>query len=272
MITEHLTTENTQASAIERNAESLRQAQVARKAIAPLTTSPGTLTMAEAYEIQMVNVRARLRAGAHVIGKKVGLTSQAMQQFLGVCEPDFGHLFDDMLFDQEAALPISAFIQPKIEAEIAFVMGETLTGPGVTAAEVLRTAAAVVPSFEIVDSRIADWKIKIEDTIADNGSSGALVLGSRLMPIDAVDLKYVGMVLERNGQILATAAGAAVLGHPAFAVAWLANKLGSMDISLRKGEIVLAGSFTKAFEVAPGDVFTATFGGLGSVKAVFSKD
>jgi 2-keto-4-pentenoate hydratase len=256
---------------IERYAEALRQAHGSGKAIAPLTAGSTALTMADAYQIQMVNVRARLTAGAHVIGKKVGLTSKAMQQFLGVCEPDFGHLFDDMLFDQEVPLPIGAFLQPKIEAEIAFIMGETLTGPGVTAADVLRTAAAVVPSFEIVDSRIADWKIKIEDTIADNGSSGSLVLGSRLMPVDAVDLKYVGMVLERNGQILETAAGAAVLGHPALAVAWLANKLGSMGISLCKGEIVLAGSLTKAFEVMPGDVFTATFGGLGSVKAVISK-
>jgi 2-keto-4-pentenoate hydratase len=260
-----------QETMIEQCAEALRQAQATGKAIAPLTAGPTAPTLADAYEIQMVNVRKRLATGAHVVGKKVGLTSKAMQQFLGVSEPDFGHLFDDMLFDQEVALPISSFLQPKIEAEIAFIMGETLTGPGVTAADVLRTAAAVVPSFEVVDSRIADWKIKIEDTIADNGSSGALVLGSKLMPVDAVDLKYVGMVLEKNGHILETAAGAAVLGHPALAVAWLANKLGSMGISLGKGEIVLAGSLTKAFEVAPGDVFNATFGGLGSVKAVFSK-
>jgi 2-keto-4-pentenoate hydratase len=256
---------------IKQCAEALRQAQMTGKAIAPLTSGPTAPTMLDAYEIQMVNVRFRLAAGVRVIGKKVGLTSKAMQQFLGVSEPDYGHLFDDMLFDQEAALPIGAFLQPKIEAEIAFIMGETLTGPGVTAADVLRTAAAVVPSFEIVDSRIANWKIKIEDTIADNGSSGALVLGSKLIPVDAVDLKYVGMVLEKNGQIVETAAGAAVLGHPALAVAWLANKLGSMEISLGKGEIVLAGALTKALEVAPGDVFTATFGGLGSVKAVFSK-
>ena len=257
---------------IQQCADALRQAEAARKAIAPLTTVYAGLTQSDAYQIQMVNVQARLAAGAHIVGKKVGLTSRAMQQFLGVSEPDFGHLFDDMLFDQEQVLPRTSFLQPKVEAELAFIMGETLTGPGVTAADVLRTAAAVVPAFEIIASRIADWKIKIEDTIADNGSSAALVLGSRLMPVDAVDLKYVGMVLEKNGQILDTAAGAAVLGHPALAVAWLANKLGSMGIGLGKGEIVLAGSLTKAFEVAPGDIFTATFGGLGSVKAVFSND
>lgn len=253
-------------------AEALRRAEADRKAIAPLSVAHPDMTMADAYRIQMVNVEARKAAGGHVVGKKVGLTSKAMQQFLGVSEPDFGHLFDDMLRDQEEVLPVGTFLQPKVEAELAFIMGETLTGPGVTAADVLRTAAAVVPAFEIIASRIVDWKITIEDTIADNGSSAALVLGSRLMPVAAVDLKYVGLVLERNGRILDTAAGAAVLGHPALAVAWLANKLGDMGISLEKGEIVLAGSLTKAFEVTPGDVFTATFGGLGSVKVVFSKE
>lgn len=261
-----------QQSIVRDCAEALRKAEAERQAIPPLKTAHPDMTMADAYRIQIANVEARVKGGARIIGKKVGLTSKAMQQFLGVSEPDFGHLFADMLFDQEDVLPKSAFLQPKIEAELAFIMGETLTGPGITTADVLRTAAAVVPSFEIIASRIADWKIKIEDTIADNGSSAALVLGSKLTPVDALDLKYVGMVLERNGQILDTAAGAAVLGHPAQAVAWLANKLGGMGISLGRGEIVLAGSLTKAFEVAPGDVFTATFGGLGSVKAVFARD
>lgn len=253
-------------------AEALRKAEAGRVALPlPLTQSHPGLGVEEAYSIQLLNVAERKARGARVIGKKVGLTSKAMQQFLGVSEPDFGHLFDDMLYDQEDLLAPGAFLQPKIEAELAFIMGETLQGPGITVADVLRSTAAVVPAFEIIASRIADWKIKIADTIADNGSSAALVLGSKLMPVDAVDLKYVGLVLEKNGRILDTAAGAAVLGHPALAVAWLANKLGTMGIGLERGEIVLAGSLTKAFEVAPGDVFTATFGGLGAVKAVFSE-
>jgi 2-keto-4-pentenoate hydratase len=260
------------AENIGRLAEALRVAEAERRAIAPLKATHPDMTMADAYEIQLVNVRDRLEKGARIIGKKVGLTSRAMQAFLGVDEPDFGHLFDDMLLSEESVLPRGAFLQPKVEAEIAFVMGRTLKGPGVTVADVLRTAAAVVPSFEIIASRIADWKITIEDTIADNGSSAGLVIGSRLVPVSAVDLKYVGLVLEKNGRIIDTAAGAAVLGHPAAAVAWLANRLGAMGIALEEGEIVLAGSLTKAYEVAPGDVFTATFGGLGSVKAVFSND
>lgn len=255
---------------IQRCAAALREAEETVKPIAPLKAAYPQLTQEAAYQIQLANVQLRTAAGARIIGKKVGLTSRAMQQFLGVSEPDFGHLLDDMLFDQDTPVQVGRLLQPKVESEIAFVMGETLTGPGVTIADVLRTTAAVVPAFEIIASRISEWKIKIEDTIADNGSSAGLVLGSHLVPPGQTDLRYVGLVVEKNGQILDTAAGAAVLGHPAQAVAWLANKLGRMNVSLRKGEIVLAGSLTKAFEVAAGDVFTATFGGLGSVKAVFS--
>lgn len=261
-----------QQAVIQKCAETLRRAEIEHKAIPPLKERYAELSMEDAYRVQLANVEARTTAGERIIGKKVGLTSKAMQHFLGVDEPDFGHLFDSMLFDQETPLPLSRFLQPKVEAEIAFIMGETVIGPGITAADILRASAAVVPAFEVVASRIADWKIKIEDTIADNGSSAALVLGSRLCPTDAVDLKYVGMVLEKNGAIIDTAASAAVLGHPAQAVAWLANRLGRMGICLAKGEIVLSGALTKAYEVAPGDVFTATFGGLGRVKAVFSKE
>lgn len=255
---------------IEQLAQELSRAEASRTPIAPLTARHPDLTVEDAYRVQMVNVERRLAAGARIVGKKVGLTSRAMQQFLGVGEPDFGHIFDDMVFPEDAPLPLDAFLQPKIEAELAFVLGEDLAGPGVTQTDVLRVCAGVVPSFEIIASRIADWKFKIQDTVADNGSSAGLVLGSRLFPVGAVDLKYVGLVFERNGAIMETAAAAAVMGHPALAVAWLANKLGSMGSGLRRGEIVLAGSLTKALEIRPGDVFTATFGGLGAVKAVFS--
>ncbi|NLH80933.1 MAG: 2-keto-4-pentenoate hydratase [Phyllobacteriaceae bacterium] len=261
-----------QADDVRRLAETLRTAETDRRAIAPLKASHPAMTLEDAYAIQLANVRHRIDRGGRIVGKKVGLTSKAMQSFLGVAEPDFGHLFDDMLFDEESVLPLGRFLQPKVEAEIAFVLGATLKGPGVTVLDVLAATRAVVPSFEIIASRIVDWKIGIEDTIADNGSSAGLVLGGRPMPVDAVDLKHVGLVLEKNGRIIDTAAGAAVLGHPAVAVAWLANKLGSMNVALEEGEVVLAGSLTKAYEVAPGDVFTATFGGLGSVKAVFSEN
>jgi 2-keto-4-pentenoate hydratase len=250
-------------------AQNLRNAELNLKAIEALTSAYPDMSVADAYMIQRIAVEERVRNGGIVVGKKVGLTSRAMQVALGVSEPDFGHLFADMLFDEEIAVPVSGLLQPRIEAEIAFIMGEDMKGPGVSLADVLRTAVAVVPSFEIIDSRIADWKIKIQDTIADNGSSAGFVLGSKLIPANAVDLKYVGLVLQKNGSIIDTAAGAAVMGHPAKAVAWLANALAVMDIGLKKGEVVLSGSFTKAFAVEAGDVFTASFGGLGSVKAVF---
>ncbi len=249
----------------------LADAERGKKPLAPLTEQHPGMTIADAYQVQMAGVTARLASGGKLIGKKVGLTSKAMQNFLGVSEPDFGHLFADMLLDEETPVSLSRFMQPKIEAELAFVMGQDLAGPGVGIADVLRAAAAVVPSFEVIDSRVQDWKIKIQDTVADNGSSAALVLGSRLTPVDAVNLKYVGLVLEQNGRILETAAGAAILGHPAQAVAWLANALGRMGVPLKKGEVVLSGSFTKAFPVQAGDVFRATFGELGSVKIAFSE-
>lgn len=257
---------------IKQLAMELRQAETGKSPVLPLTQRHPEITIEDAYRIQMHNTNQRIAEGAQVVGKKVGLTSRAMQQFLGVDEPDFGHLFDDMIYDEETPLPTGEFLQPKIEAELAFILGEDLAGPGVTLTDVLMKTAAIVPSFEIIASRVADWKIKIQDTIADNGSSEGLILGAQLMPVDAVNLKHVGLVLERNGAIVETAAGAAVMGHPALAVAWLANKLGAMGSGLRKGEIVLSGSLTKALEIQPGDVFTATFGGLGAVKAVFSQE
>lgn len=254
---------------IQALAKNLRNAELKRKSVGALTATHPNMTVADAYAVQCAAVEDRLAKSGILVGKKVGLTSRAMQEMLKVDEPDFGHLFADMLYDEEVAVPVSHFILPKIEAEIAFVIGKDLKGPGVTMADVLRCTAAVVPSFEIIDSRISNWKIKIQDTIADNGSSAGFVVGSRLVPIDAVNLKHVGLVLEKNGTIIDTAAGAAVMGHPAQAVAWLANALGGMDKGLNKGDIVLSGSLTKAYGVTAGDMFIASFGGLGSVKVRF---
>ncbi|MDR2574507.1 MAG: 2-oxopent-4-enoate hydratase [Desulfovibrio sp.] len=259
------------ANKIQMLADILADAEKNAKPVEPLTEKFPDMTIANAYSVQLAGVKVKVASGGKIAGKKVGLTSKAMQEMLNVSEPDFGHLFADMAFREHMPVPISRFLQPKIEAELAFVMAEDVIGPGVTSADVLRATAAVVPSFEIIDSRVADWKIKIQDTIADNGSSGGFVTGSQLMPVDAVNLKYVGLVLEKNGLVLDTAAGAAIMGHPAQSVAWLANALGLMGVPLKKGEIVLSGSFTKAYPVAVGDVFNATFGGLGSVSIVFGK-
>ncbi len=251
-------------------AKDLRIAMATKVPIHPLTETNPSITMQEAYQVQMINVDVMEKEGSKIVGKKIGLTSKAMQEFLGVNEPDYGHLFDTMVWEEDMPIKISSLLQPKIEAEIAFVLGEDLKGPGVTLADVLRATTGIMLSFEIVDSRVKDWKIKIQDTIADNASSAGLILGSRLIPVNEVNLKYIGLVMEKNGVIMETATGAAVMGHPALAVAWLANKMGSMGIVLKKGEIVLSGSFTKALEIKAGDVFLATFGDLGSVKAVFT--
>lgn len=255
---------------VTRMARSLADAEKSRKPVAPLTDWHTEMTTDDAYAVQLATVEARVASGGVIIGKKIGLTSKAIQDAMGVHEPDYGHLYADMIWPGDVPVSLSRLIQPRVEAELAFVMGEDLKGPGVNMVDVLRCTAAVIPAFEVVDSRIQDWKIKIQDTIADNGSSAGIVLGSRLCSPHAENLKHIGLVLEKNGTVLATAAGAAVLGHPAQSMAWLANKLGSMDSMLKKGEIILSGSFTQAFTVAAGETYTATFGNLGSVSITFS--
>jgi 2-keto-4-pentenoate hydratase len=208
-------------------------------------------------------------AGQIVVGKKIGLTSLAMQAMLGVKEPDYGHILNGMVVMEAQKVLAAELVAPRIEGELAFVLKEDLKGPGVTLTEVLRCSEGVIPSLEIIDSRIADWKIKLPDTVADNASSARVVLGGTITPPHSLDLRTVGMVLEKNGEIAATAAGAAVLGHPAQAVAWLANKLAAYGIILRKGEVILSGSLTAAIPVAAGDFIRADFGPLGDVKIKF---
>lgn len=253
------------------SAAALRQVYSSKQPISALTETNPQLTLEEAYKIQLLNVEEDIKNGQKIVGKKIGLTSKAMQSFLGVSEPDYGHIFDSMVWDEETPISLKGLVQPKIEAELAFILEEDLQGPGISLSDVLTATAGIIPSFEIIDSRIKDWKIKIQDTIADNASSAGIILGSQIFPVNLVNLKYVGLVLEKNGQITETAAGAAVMGHPALAVAWLANKLGSLGIPLKKGEIILSGSLTKALEVKGGDIFHASFGGLGTVKAVFTQ-
>jgi 2-keto-4-pentenoate hydratase len=253
----------------QRVANELRKSEAERSPIAPLTTTYPELTVEDAYQIQIINVKARVGQGRKVIGKKIGLTSKGMQRLLGVTEPDYGHLLDDMLIMEGEPCRRDELIAPKIESEVAFVLKDRLKGPGVTIADVYRATEGVMAAFEIVDSRIADWKIKLADTVADNGSAARLVLGSRLVPIKDVDLRLIGMVMEKNGDVVSTGAGAAVWGHPAAAVAWLANKLADFDIALEAGEIVLSGAVTAAETVTAGDLFTVSFDGLGSLNQRF---
>ncbi|MEY4676563.1 MAG: 2-oxopent-4-enoate hydratase [Pseudomonadota bacterium] len=258
-----------QASLIEQLGTELYQALVDAKTVRPLTERHPEITIEDAYLIQQQLMKLRLRAGEHVIGKKIGVTSKAVMNMLGVYQPDFGYLTDGMVYNEGQAIPMSRLIQPKAEGEIAFILKKTLKGPGISSADVLAATEGVMACFEIVDSRIQDWKIKIQDTVADNASCGVFVLGDRLVDPRDVDLNTCGMVLEKNGDIVATGAGAAALGAPANAVAWLANTLGRLGIALEAGEVVMSGSLAIMVPVAAGDNLRVTIGGIGSCSVRF---
>ena len=239
--------------------------------VAPLSTAYPGLSADDAYAIQLAQVTAWTAGGAVVKGHKVGLTSAAMQHQLGVDQPDFGHLLDSMFLPEGITADYGRFAQPKAEPEIAFVLGRPLSGPGVTVAEALSAVDFMLPALEIIDSRIEDWKITLSDTIADNASSGAVVLGSRPVRPDAIDLTLTGCLLCRNGRIEGTGAGGAVLGSPVNALVWLANILGPRGVTLEPGHVVLPGSVCAAIPFGPGDTVSATFDRIGSVSITFSE-
>jgi 2-keto-4-pentenoate hydratase len=240
-----------------------------REPVEPLTRTYPGMDLEDAYAIQLLQMD-ELRAGGRTVqGHKVGLTSAAMQKLLGVSEPDFGHLLDDFFHLEHAPIPVDRFLQPRIEPEVAFVLEAPLRGPGVTVAEALRAVDFVLPALEIVDSRIRDWRIGLHDTIADNASSGAVVLGSTPTPVGEVDLRRMGGTLHRNAELVGTGAGGAVLGSPVNALVWLANTLGARGVTLEAGHVVLPGAICAMVPVAAGDTVTATFAGLGSVTARF---
>jgi len=232
--------------------------------VEPLTARYPDIDIADTYAIQQQMLALRLNDGERVVGKKIGVTSKAVMEMLGVFQPDFGWLTDAMLFNPGEAIPINTLIQPKAEGEIAFILNRPLKGPGITAAAVLAATEGVMACFEIVDSRIRDWKIRIQDTVADNASCGVFVLGDRLISPHGLDLATCGMVLEKNGEVAATGAGAAALGHPANAVAWLANTLGQYDIALDAGDIVLSGSLAAMVPVQAGDHLNLSIGDIGT--------
>ncbi|MEW6425958.1 MAG: fumarylacetoacetate hydrolase family protein [Bacillota bacterium] len=251
-------------------ADRLVVAERTREAITAITDEYKDITIDDAYQIQLRVIKAKLTDRNRVVGKKIGLTSLAMQNLLGVYEPDYGHLLSNMEVVNGGIIRLGELMQPKVEAEVAFLLKKDLAGPGVSVSDVLRATEAVVPSLEIVDSRVKDWKIKIQDTVADNASSSRFILGGRLTRVDNIDLSLTGLVFRKNGEVLSTAAGAAVLGHPAAAVAWLANKLAEFEITLKAGEVVLSGAFTAAVTPAAGDYFEACFDRLGTATVRFA--
>lgn len=243
--------------------DELYHALTHRQVVEPLSKRYPAISIDDAYAIQQYLLARRLAAGERVVGKKIGVTSQAVMDMLGVFQPDFGWLTDGMAYNEGEPVPANRLIQPKAEGEIAFVLKQKLQGPGVSAAQVLAATEGVMACFEVVDSRIRDWQIQIADTVADNASCGAFVLGDRLVDPRSVDLGTCGMVLEKNGEIVATGAGAAALGHPANAVAWLANTLGVHGIALEAGEVVLSGSLAAMVPVQAGDHLRLSIGGIG---------
>ncbi|MCU1717682.1 fumarylacetoacetate hydrolase family protein [Pseudomonas sp. 5P_3.1_Bac2] len=233
--------------------------------IPPLTTDHPALSIADAYQISLIAMGMRQADGEKIIGKKIGVTSKAVQDMLDVHQPDFGFLTDAMQVadGSDVSCAANGLIQPRAEGEIAFILREDLCGPGITAADVLAATDYVVPCFEIVDSRIHNWQIRIQDTVADNASCGVFTLGQQRINPRETDLAKLELVMLKNGEEVGRGFGSAVQGHPAAAVAWLANTLGEFGIPFRKGEIILSGALAPLIPVAPGDAISLTLGGLG---------
>lgn len=230
------------------------------------TDAPG------AYAVQQINTEFWVAGGRRIVGRKVGLTAKAVQTQLGVDQPDFGVLFDDMKIADGGELFASRVLQPKAEAEVALILGADLAGDDITRAAVEAAVSGVVAAIEIVDSRIADWKITFADTVADNGSSAFFVLGDDVRPLNGLDLWTCGMALEVNGVVASLGAGAACLGHPLNAATWLARTLAAQGSPLCKGDVVLTGALGPMVALLPGDVVQATIGGLGSCGFSYRKD
>ncbi|QND72906.1 2-oxo-hept-4-ene-1,7-dioate hydratase [Tardiphaga robiniae] len=251
-----------------RAAEALFNAACDRKAIPQLSKTFPNIEIEDAYRIQHLWAEHRIAAGARMIGHKIGLTSRAMQMASKITEPDYGCMLDDALYNDGAQIRADTFLKPRLEVELAFVLGADLEGPGVRIYDVMRATELVIPALEIIDYR-TEVPRAITDTIADNAAFGAIVVGGRpIRPMD-VDIRWIGATLSKNGIIEESGVSAAIMGHPAAGIAWLVNKLYAVGDKLKKGEIVLGGSFTRPVDVAKGDVIQADYGPLGAVGLSF---
>nr|WP_263323458.1 2-keto-4-pentenoate hydratase [Neobacillus sp. Marseille-Q6967] len=250
--------------------ELLQEAETTKKSTAPLTEVYPNLTVDEAYQVQLRAIDQKVQNGQRIVGKKIGLTSAAMQQLLGVDQPDYGHLLDSMEVKNKGIIHLDSLFQPKIEGEIAFVLRKDLKGPTITVEDVLDATDFIAPALEIVDSRITDWKITLADTVADNASSGLFVIGDQRFSLTDIDLPSIEMNLFKNGELVNTGFGSDVLGHPAKCVAWLANKLSEYNVVLKAGEVILSGALSAAVPAEKGDRFTAGFSHIGKVEVTFN--
>lgn len=254
---------------IQKNARKLLDAELFKQPIAPLTESETSITADEAYRIQLYQIERKVSEGAVVKGLKIGLTSKVMQEMLNVHTPDYGFILDTMVFQEDRAIDTEKFIQPKVEFEIAFVFKKALKGPNVTIQDVIDATDYIVPSIEIIDSRIENWRIKFEDTVADNGSSAGAILGTQKTLLSNVDIADIGMTVYKNDECIDKANSDAVLGNPLNAVVWLANEVSRYAISIQPGMFVLSGALSKALPFTNGDHFKADFGELGEVSISF---
>jgi 2-keto-4-pentenoate hydratase len=250
-------------------ADRLFAAERDRAPIPPLVADFPAMTAADSYEIQLRNIRRR---GGTVVGHKVGLSSKAMQQMMGVDEPDYGHLMADMRLSESEPADARRYCYPRVEIEVAFLLGVDLPGEGCTEDDVLAATEAVAPSIELIDSRIADWRISLPDTIADNASSAGFVVGAGRVPPDKIDLCGIDAVLHRGGEEVAQGRSDAVLGNPVTAVAWLARTVASFGVRLKAGHLIMPGACARAIDARPGDEFLAVFAGLGDVRLSFMED
>jgi len=246
-------------------ASALLKARQSRHTIGRISESHGIAGIDAAYAVAEINTRVRLEQGARIVGMKVGLTSRAVQQQLGVDQPDFGILFDDMEFLSGQSIPMARLIQPKVEAEVAFVMARDLPEGTPTYAEFLACLAYALPAIEVVDSVITDWKITLVDTVADNASSGLYVLGDQPVSIGQLALCEIGMQMDKNGETVSIGTGAACLGHPLRAAYWLARTMAARGSTLRAGQVILSGALGPMVPVTAGDLVTAHIGALGNV-------
>lgn len=254
------------AGNVRERALALYAARRDRRPIEPFTDDEPTLGMAQGYEIQQALVGLLEDDGDRVIGHKVGATSLAMQRLIGLDSPDYGPVLESTLYRDGEPVSTSRFISPKLEAEISFVLGSRLVGPGVTYEEARQSVLGLKASIEIVDSRIAQWRIRLADTIADLASNGAIVLSDDLVEPDGIDIRAIRMVLTKDGREVASGMGADALGDPVAVLVWLSNTLGDNGVPLEAGHIVMTGALHAAVPMAPGDVFRAEFDHLGAVE------
>lgn len=256
-------------SNIEAYGQQLFAALRSAETLAPLIAQDSSLTIDDAYQISLDFLARREAEGERIVGKKIGVTSKAVQEMLGVHQPDFGFLTDWMHVDGDIDIAAKKLIAPRAEAEIAFILRDDLAGPGITSEQVIAATEVIIPCFEIVDSRIDDWKISIVDTVADNASCGVFILGeTRVDPRD-YDLPSLHVTVSKNGKLLSEGYGSAVQGDPALAVAWLANTLATYGVTLNAGDIILSGSVVPLEPAQKGDIFEMTLHGIGGCRAKF---